>query len=112
MCGDVICGGALGVVRGIFDVSLFTASETEEIMNYKPLALSVMEKAPEIITKPIIYETIKEGQKLGLEIFAKSASPEVVTDGIFAAAEVVCIKAFSTRFRKVLLGACLDLTGC
>ena len=29
VCKDVICGGALGVVKGIFGVSLLTAEETE-----------------------------------------------------------------------------------
>jgi hypothetical protein len=52
VCTDVICGGALGVVKGVLGVSLFTASETEEIVSLKKLTLSVMEKSPKLVTKP------------------------------------------------------------
>ena len=50
VCEDTICGGGLGIVKGVFGVSLFTSSETEEIMALKDLALSTMEKATEFTT--------------------------------------------------------------
>jgi len=112
VCEDVLCGGGLGVIKGIFGISLFSQSETEEIHNLKKLALSVMEKSPEIVTEPVVCEAIRQGQKSGLEAFAKKASPEVVASGAVAAAELVCNKAFKERFAEVLMGACLNLTGC
>ena len=48
ICEDVVCGGALGIVKGVFGISLFTETETEEINSLKELALSVLEKSPEI----------------------------------------------------------------
>ena len=112
VCEDAICGSCLGIVKGIFGISLFTQGETEEIYNLKKLALAVMEKSPEIVTEPVVCEAIRQGQKSGLEAFAKRASPEVVTAGAVAAAELVCSKAFKQRFAVVLMGACLNLTGC
>jgi len=50
VCQDAFCGVLVGIAKGAFGVSLFTESETEEINNYKRLTLSVMEKAPEIVT--------------------------------------------------------------
>ena len=112
VCEDVVCGGALGLTKGIFGVSLFTASETEEIMSLKQLALSVMDKSPEIITQPIVCDAIKKGQKSGLQTFTTNASPEAVKAGVVTAAELVCNKAFKSRFKEVLMGACLNLVGC
>jgi len=112
VCEDVICGGSLGVVKGVFGISLFTAAETEEINNLKKLALSVMEKSPEIVTDPAICEAIRKGQKSALDTFAKTASPEVVAAGAVTAAELVCTKAFKQRFSDVLMGACMNLVGC
>ena len=51
VCEDVICGSGLGVVKGVFGISLFTQAD-----NLKKLALSVMEKSPEVC------EAIRKGQ--------------------------------------------------
>ncbi len=75
VCEDIVCGGSLGVVKGVFGISLFTVAETEEINNLKKLALSVMEKSPEIVTEPLVCEGIRKGQKSALDAFAKNASP-------------------------------------
>ena len=112
VCEDIICGGSLGVVKGVFGISLFTAAETEEINSLKKLAFSVMEKSPEIVTEPLVCEAIQKGQKSGLETFAKNASPEAVAAGVVTAAELVCTKSFKDRFRDVLMGACMNLVGC
>jgi hypothetical protein len=112
VCVNVICGGTLGIVRGIFGVSLFTADEVQEIDSLKRLALSVMEKAPKTATDPIICDAIKNRHENALEIFAKNASPEAVAAGVIATADVVCGKAFKERFTSVLIGACLNLIGC
>lgn len=112
VCEDVVCGGALGVVKGIFGVSFFTASETEEIVSLKKLTLSVMEKSPELVTEPVVCEAIRQGQKSALETFAKTAPPEAVAAGVVTAAELVCSKALKTRFTEVLMGACMNLVGC
>lgn len=61
VCKDVICGGSLGIIQGVCGISLFTQAEAEEIHNLKTLALSVMAKSPEIVTKPIVCEAIREG---------------------------------------------------
>jgi hydroxymethylpyrimidine/phosphomethylpyrimidine kinase len=112
VCEDDVCGGTLGVVKGIFGVSLFTASETEEIASLKNLALSVIEKSPQMVTEPIVCDAIKTGQKYALETFAKNAPLEAFAAGVVTAAKLVCGKAFKQRFGEVLMGACLNLTGC
>ena len=111
VCEDVICGGGgLGIVKGIFGISLFTA--TEEINSLKKLALSVIERSPTIETEPIVCKAIRKGQKSGLDTFVKNASPEAVAAGVVTAAELVCIKSFKQRFTDVLMGARLNLVGC
>jgi hypothetical protein len=112
VCEDVVCGGTLGVVKGIFGVSFFTASETEEIVSLKKLALSVMQKSPQMVTEPLVCNTIKAGQEHALETFAKNVPPEAVAAGVVTAVELVCGKAFKQRFGEVLMGACLNLAGC
>ena len=112
VCENVICGGGLGVFKGVFGISLFTEAEAEEIHSLKKLALSVIEKSPEIVTEPIICEGIRNGQKAALDTFSKHASPEAVAAGVVTAAELVCNKSFKERFTGVLMGACLNLVGC
>jgi hypothetical protein len=112
VCQDVICGGAMGIAKGIFGVTFFTIPETEEIMSLKKLALSVLEKSPELATDPILCDAIKAGQKSGLETFVKNALPEVIAAGVVTTAELVCGKAFKQRFGEVLMGACMNLVGC
>ena len=112
LCEDTICGGALGIVKGVCGLSLFTGSETEEIMSLKQLALSTIEKAPEFTTDALICEGIKKGQKAALDQLASKASPEMVAAGVVTAAELVCTKSFKSRFASVLTGACLNLVGC
>ncbi len=112
VCKDVICGGSLGIVRGIFGISFFTESETEEIMSLRQLAISIMEKSSKPITDPSVCDGIREGKQSALKSFTKGASPETVNSGLVAAAELVCNKSFKLRFREVLVGACLNLVGC
>ena len=81
-CEDALCGGGLGMVKGILGVSLFTSKEVEEINSLKKLALSVLEKSLEIKTDPIICEGIQAGKIAALDSFAKKASPEVVAAGV------------------------------
>jgi hypothetical protein len=69
-------------VKCLFGLSLFTQSEIEEIISLKKLAFSVMEKAPEIATEPIVCEGIRNGQKSALETFTKRLSPEAVAAGV------------------------------
>ena len=112
VCEDVVCGGGLGMVKGVFGFSLFTEAEAAEISSLKKLALSVIQKSPEIVTDPLICEAIRNGQKSALDSFAKNASPEVVAAGVVTAAELVCAKSFKERFASALMGACLNLVGC
>ena len=112
LCEDVVCGSAVGVVKGIFGVSFFTTSEAEEIYNLKKLTLSVIEESPEIVTEPVVCEAIRQGQKSALETFARKAPPEAVAAGVVTTAELVCSKALKTRFTEVLMGACMNLVGC
>ena len=112
LCMDTICGGTLGLVKGVCGISLFTASETEEILSLKQLALSTMEKAPEFTTNALVCEGIQKGQKAALDQFTSNASPEIVAAGVVTAAELVCGRAFKDRFASVLTGACLNLVGC
>lgn len=112
VCIDAICGSALGLINGIFGLSLVTSQEVEEITSLKKLALSVIEKAPEFSTESVVCEAIKNGQQTGLETFVKNAPPEVASTAVVAAVELVCGKAFKERFKDVLMGACLNLTGC
>ncbi len=100
---DALCGSALGIVKGVCGLSLFTGSETEEIVAFKKLALSTIEKAPEFTTDAMICEGIKEGQKAALDQFARKASPEMVAAGVVTAAELVCTKSFKSRFASVLV---------
>jgi hypothetical protein len=112
VCEDILCGGGLGIVKGLFRVALFTEKELEEVHSLKKLALSVIEKSPNITTDSVICESIKRGEQIGLENFIKNAPPEAVKAGVVTAAELVCNKSFKARFTKVLMGACLNLVGC
>jgi hypothetical protein len=112
VCIEVFYGGTLGVLKGAFGISLFTESETEELNSLKQLALSVMRKAPEITTDPIICEGIRNGRKSALESFTNGLSPEAVAVGVGTAAELVCNKSFKQRFASVLMGACLNIVNC
>ena len=111
VCEDAICGGGLGVLKGVFGISLFTEEELNEITSLKNLTASVLEKSPEFSTESVICDAIKDGQQSGLEAFVKNAPPEL-TDSALAAAELVCKKAFKQRFKDVLMAACLNLVGC
>jgi len=109
---NAVCGTALGVLKGLCGISLFTADETEEILSLKKLALSVLDKAPEFTSDALICEGVKKGQKAALDKFSDTASPEMIAAGVVAAAELVCAKSFKARFSTVLAGACLNLIGC
>lgn len=111
-CVDSVCGGSLGLVKGIFGVSFFSCKEVEEIHSLKKLALSVIEKSPKLATDPAVCEGVKQGQKAALDSFIKNAPPEAVAAGVVTAAELVCTKSFKARFGDVLRGACLNLIGC
>ena len=54
VCEDAICGGALGIVKGVCGLSLFTASETEEIMSLKKLTPSLLSQSKDIFLYEII----------------------------------------------------------
>ena len=112
VCVDTLCGTALGIVKGVCGLSLFTEAETEEIMSLKKVALSTIEKAPEFKTDDLVCAGIKKGQKAALDQFANKASPEMIAAGVVTAAESVCTKSFKSRFASVLAGACLNLVGC
>ena len=112
VCIDVICGGTLGVVKGVFGISLFTEEETEHINSCKELISIVLKKSPEIVTEPIICEGIRNGQKSALETFQNGLSPEAIAAGVGTTAQIVCTRAFNERFKSVLMGACLNLVGC
>lgn len=112
VCVDTFCGSGLGIVQGLFGISMFTDAEVEEIFNLKSLALSVIQKSPEIVTDPLVCESIRAGQKAGLDAFSKTASPEAISAGVVIVAELVCTKSFKERFAGVLMGACLNIVGC
>jgi hypothetical protein len=87
LCKEAICEGSLGVVQGVFGISLFTAAEAEEINALKALTLSVMKKAPEVLTAPIICEGIRNGQKATLDTFTQGLSPESIAADVVVAAQ-------------------------
>ena len=39
VCEDAVCGCFLGITKGVFGVSLYTAEEAEEIANLKKLPI-------------------------------------------------------------------------
>ena len=49
-CTEIICGGSLELLHGIFGFTAFTVEETEEIANIKKLTLSILEKSTQVIT--------------------------------------------------------------
>ena len=112
VCVDAVCGTCLGICQGVFGISVFTAEELEEVNSLKNLALSVMEKAPPIVSDATVCKAIRSGKKSGLETFKKTASPQAVATGVVTAAELICNKSFKQRFGDVLTGACLNLVGC
>ena len=61
---DAICGSTLGLVKGLFGVSVFTEAEVEEIYSLKQLALSVLEKDPKLQTESIVCESIVRPRNL------------------------------------------------
>ena len=87
-------------------------NEAEEIYNLKKLALSVMEKSPEIVTNLIVCEAIKQGQKSARDTFTKNLSTEAVSVGVVIVAELICTKFFKQRFTGILMVACMTLVGC
>lgn len=113
VCSDLVCGCVLGIMDGIFGVPLFTGPEVKEITAFNKLAASIIEKSGEIGgTDAAICQGIRNGQMSALETFSKNPPQEVVQAGAVVAAEVICSKAFKSRFRTVLIGACLNLVGC
>ena len=109
-CKNIVFDVTACILHGAFGYFLFTAEEHGEIQNLKKLALLVIEKSPESTTEPAVCETIKKTKQLGLEAFAKQASPEAIDAGAVATAKVVCSKTFNPRFIKVLIVACLKST--
>lgn len=112
VCEDVVCGGGLSLVRGIFSISLFTEKEAQEIHNLKTLALDIIQKSPAFKTDDAVCEGLRLGQQAALDSFGKNAPAEAVNAGVVVAANLVCSQAFEARFRKILMGACLNLAGC
>jgi hypothetical protein len=112
VCIDAICGTALGFVHGMFGASYFSETETSDIGELKQLALSIMQKSPNINTDPMVCEGIRSGRESALDAFSAGLSPESVAMGVGVAAQLVCRKSFVKRFSNVLTGACLNLTGC
>ena len=108
VCTDALCGLAAGSIKGIFGISLFSASEVEEIESLKRLSLSLVSKSRNFTTDPSICEEIAKGSKSALKPVIDNAPSEAVAAGV----AVVCEKAFRQRFRDVLMGACLNLAGC
>jgi len=112
ICEDAICAIFCGGVKGLFGVSMFSSQEVEEIGNLQSLAESIAAKSPKFVTNPRICDGIQKGDMGSLKEFAANAQPEVVAVGVVSAAKLVCGKAAKTRFRDVLMGACLNLVGC
>lgn len=98
VCEDAVYGSCLGLMKGIFGISLFTSVSAEEIVSFKKLAIATIEKAPEFTTDALVCEGIKKGQKAALDQFTNKASPEMVAAGVVTAAELVCTKSFKCRF--------------
>lgn len=112
LCNDLVCGGTVGIAKGVFGISLFTESEMDEIISLKKLAISVMKKAPKIVTEVDICKGIENGQQAALNDFTNGLSPEAIAAGVGVAAELVCNKSFKQRFADVLMSACTNLVGC
>jgi hypothetical protein len=109
ICKEAACGMISGVAQQFFDISLFSPDEVVEIGALKDLGLSIMEKSKGIlVTDPSICKGIINRSLPALQTFRDSAPSKLVSAG----AAVVCHKAFKDRFAKVLMGACLNLTGC
>jgi hypothetical protein len=109
LCKDAVCGIVEGSLEGIFGITLFSPGENEEIYLLKRLSLSGMAKSNLVTTDPAICQEISKGSSAALQTFMdQPSSSEIVA----ATALVVCEKAFLGRFKKVLMGACMNLTGC
>jgi hypothetical protein len=108
ICKEAVCGIVTGSLEGIFGISLFSPVEAEEIYRLKKLSLSVMAKSKIVASDPALCQEIANGSSTALQTFINQTPSEVVA----ASAAVVCQKAFLTRFKGVLMGACLNLTGC
>jgi hypothetical protein len=108
-CQDAVCGIVVGSLEGIFGITFFSPGETEEIYRLKRLSLSEMAKSNLVNSDPAICQEISKGSSAALQTFIdQPSSSEIVA----ATTLVVCEKAFLGRFKKVLMGACMNLTGC
>ena len=108
---NVCSGFCLGMVQGIFGISIYTDVEIEEIHNLKTLALSIVSKWPPQIADPNFCRQAAEGLKSGSESVIETSYPFLPVTAA-AAADLVCSKAILPRFQKILAGACLNLIGC
>jgi hypothetical protein len=108
VCKEAICGIITGSLEGLFGISLFSPVEAEEIYRLKKLSLSVMAKSNIVATDPALCQEIAKGSSTALQTFINQTPSEVVA----ASAAIVCEKAFLSRFKVALMGACLNLTGC
>jgi hypothetical protein len=109
LCQDAVCGIVAGSLEGLFGITFFSPGETEEIYRLKRLSVSVMAKSKVVTTDPAICQEIAKGSSTALQTFMDQPSTSEI---VAATALVVCEKAFLGRFKKVLMGACMNLTGC
>lgn len=66
LCVNAICGGALGIRKGIFGIDLLTNKEVQEIESLRKLTHSVLTKSLEFSTDFRIYDAIKQGSLASL----------------------------------------------
>jgi len=112
LCKEATCGICKGLVKEAFNIELFDSTDAEEIQNLKQLALSVVQKSPQLHTPSDICNDILRKNPSAIDRFCEDLSPEAVTAGVGIAAQLVCKKSFRAGFAEVLTGACLNLVGC
>jgi hypothetical protein len=106
---DAFCGIVAGSLEGICDISLFSPVEGEEMYSLKKLSLSLMGKSNIVPTDPAVCQEIAKGSSAALQtVMDQTSSSEIVAATVL----VVCQKSFLIRFKGVLMGACINLTGC
>jgi hypothetical protein len=107
VCTEAFYGIASGVTKGVFGITSVSDLEVQNIEQLKKLTLSGLPRSADFSPDPSIGKGILKGSLPVLQTFLDNAPSKLVAAG----AAVICQKAFRERFKDLLMGACLNLTG-
>lgn len=113
-----IAGTCIGIMEGLVELGYYhqtySAEEVVEIESLKELAASVSTQSSDIARYPSeeICNGIRNSNSEYLDEFIRLISNDPQSLVLTTAVKAVCTKSFNDKFKKFLLGACLNLVGC